>query len=42
MTMTAMRAEHRIRFMQMRAHPGGDGFLTHLGVTGTVNQATLM
>jgi hypothetical protein len=42
MTMTAMRAEDSIRFMQMSAHTRGDGFLANIGVTGSVDEPTLM
>lgn len=42
MTMTAMRAEDGIRFMQMRAHACGYGFLANIGVTGAVDEPALM
>ena len=42
MTMTAMRAEDGVRFMQMRAHTRGDGFLAHIGVAGSVDEPALM
>jgi hypothetical protein len=42
MTMTAMRAEDGVRFMQMRANTRGDGFLANIGVTGTVDESALM
>jgi uncharacterized protein (DUF1684 family) len=42
MTMTAMRAEDGIRFMQMRANTRGDGFFAHIGVAGTVDESALM
>ena len=40
--MAAMRAEDGIRFMQMRAHTRGDGFLADIGVAGSGDEPALM
>jgi putative transposase len=42
MTVTAMRAEDGIRFMQMRAHTRGDCFLADIGVAGSGDEPALM
>ena len=42
MSMAAVRAEDGVRFMQMRAHARGDGFLADIGVAGTVDESALM
>jgi hypothetical protein len=41
-TVTAMCAEDSIRFMQMRAHTRGDGFLADIGVAGSGDEPALM
>ncbi len=40
--MPAMRAEDNIPIGQMSAHTGSDRFLTDIGVTGAVNESSLM
>jgi hypothetical protein len=40
--MSPVRAENRIVRAEMGADADGNGFLSDVGVTGTVNQATLM
>jgi hypothetical protein len=40
--MTAMGAEDRVRFVQMRTDPRGDGLLADVGVTGSVDETLLV
>jgi hypothetical protein len=42
MTMPAMGAEDHVIGSQMSANPGGNGFLAHVGMAGSVDQAPLV
>ena len=42
MTVTPVRAENGVRVVQVRAHPRRNGFLSDIGMAGSVDESALV